>query len=40
MTARSEEAQWITWYNEESLHSALGYVPSAGYAEAFCWSQE
>ncbi|MGW7303939.1 MULTISPECIES: IS3 family transposase [unclassified Streptomyces] len=23
--------QWVTWYNEERLHSALGYVPPAEY---------
>ncbi|MFE1050771.1 IS3 family transposase, partial [Streptomyces olivaceus] len=26
--------QWITWYNEERLHSALDYVPPAEYEEA------
>ncbi|MFJ8159210.1 integrase core domain-containing protein [Streptomyces sp. NPDC094468] len=26
--------QWITWYNEERLHSALHYVPPAEYEEA------
>ncbi|MFE0644611.1 transposase, partial [Streptomyces sp. NPDC058877] len=32
--------QWITWYNEERLHSALDYVPPAEYEEAFWRSQE
>ncbi|WP_433544517.1 IS3 family transposase (plasmid) [Streptomyces sp. CA-294286] len=27
--------QWITWYNEERLHSALDYVPPAEYEGAF-----
>ncbi|WP_434100988.1 integrase core domain-containing protein [Streptomyces microflavus] len=25
--------QWITWYNEEWLHSALDYVPPASTRE-------
>ncbi|XQE84993.1 IS3 family transposase [Streptomyces microflavus] len=32
--------QWITWYNEERLHSALDYVPPAEYEEAFWRSHE
>lgn len=32
--------QWITWYNEERLHSALDYVSAAEYEEAFWQSQE
>jgi transposase InsO family protein len=32
--------QWITWYNEERLHSALDYVPPAEYEKAFWRSQE
>ncbi|WTC18820.1 IS3 family transposase [Streptomyces cellulosae] len=32
--------QWVTWYNEERLHSALDYVPPAEYEEAFWRSQE
>ncbi|WP_055594358.1 integrase core domain-containing protein [Streptomyces hirsutus] len=32
--------QWITWYNEERLHSALDYVPPAEHEEAFWRSQE
>ncbi|MFJ7063624.1 IS3 family transposase [Streptomyces microflavus] len=32
--------QWITWYNEERLHSALDYVPPAEYEGAFWRSQE
>ncbi|WP_374112465.1 IS3 family transposase [Streptomyces sp. CC210A] len=32
--------QWITWYNEERLHSALDYVLPAEYEEAFWRSQE
>uniref|UniRef100_UPI003F68728C IS3 family transposase n=1 Tax=Streptomyces polyasparticus TaxID=2767826 RepID=UPI003F68728C len=32
--------QWITWYNEERLHSALDYVPSAEYERDFWQSQE
>ncbi|MFB6784279.1 integrase core domain-containing protein, partial [Streptomyces sp. NPDC056352] len=27
--------QWITWYNEERLHSALDYVPPAEYEHDF-----
>lgn len=23
--------QWVAWYNEERLHSALGYVPPVEY---------
>ncbi|MFJ1656911.1 IS3 family transposase [Streptomyces sp. NPDC088337] len=30
--------QWVTWYNEERLHSALGYVPPAEY-ERDWWRQ-
>lgn len=26
--------QWVTWYNEERLHSALDYVPPAEYDAA------
>ncbi|MCX4419189.1 IS3 family transposase [Streptomyces mirabilis] len=32
--------QWITWYNEERLHSALDYVPPAEYERDFWQSQE
>ncbi|MFJ6635916.1 integrase core domain-containing protein [Streptomyces sp. NPDC091376] len=32
--------QWVTWHNEERLHSALDYVPPAEYEEAFWRSQE
>ncbi|MEV6190580.1 integrase core domain-containing protein [Streptomyces albidoflavus] len=32
--------QWITWRNEERLHSALGYVPPAEYEEAPWRSQK
>ena len=32
--------QWVTWYNEERLHSALDHVPPAEYEEAFWQSQE
>ncbi|MFE3474196.1 IS3 family transposase [Streptomyces bacillaris] len=32
--------QWIAWYNEERLHSALDYVPPTEYEEAFWRSQE
>lgn len=32
--------QWVTWYNEERLHTALYYVPPAEYEEAFWRSQE
>ncbi len=32
--------QWITWYNEERLHSALGYVPPAEYEQDYRRSQE
>lgn len=30
--------QWVTWYNEERLHSALDYVPPAEY-ERDWWRQ-
>jgi transposase InsO family protein len=32
--------QWITWYNEERLRSALDHVPPAEYEEAFWRSRE
>ncbi|MFE9687320.1 transposase [Streptomyces sp. NPDC006285] len=32
--------QWITWYNEERLHSGLDYVPPAEYERDFWQSQE
>ncbi len=32
--------QWITWHNEEWLHSALDYVPPAEYERAFRRSKE
>ncbi|BBJ37679.1 hypothetical protein SSPO_003970 [Streptomyces antimycoticus] len=32
--------QWVTWYNEERLHSALDYVPPAEYARGFWQSQQ
>ncbi|WP_405696664.1 DDE-type integrase/transposase/recombinase [Streptomyces sp. NBC_01185] len=32
--------QWITWYNEECLHSAPDYVPPAEYEGAFWRSKE
>ncbi|MFF3255899.1 integrase core domain-containing protein [Actinacidiphila glaucinigra] len=32
--------QWVTWYNEERLHSALEYVPPAEYERDFWRSQE
>ncbi|MFI6357966.1 IS3 family transposase [Streptomyces sp. NPDC050743] len=32
--------QWVTWYNEERLHSALDYVPPAEYERDFWRSQE
>ncbi len=31
--------QWVTWYNEERLHSALDYVPPAEY-ERDLWRQQ
>ncbi len=31
--------QWVTWCNEERLHSALDYVPSAEY-ERDWWRQQ
>ncbi|MDL5206362.1 integrase core domain-containing protein [Streptomyces sp. ALI-76-A] len=31
--------QWVTWYNEERLHSALDYVPPAEYERDF-WRQQ
>jgi putative transposase len=27
-------AQWVTWYNQERLHEALGYFPPAEYEAA------
>ena len=27
--------QWITWYNEERLHSVLNYVPPAEYEQDY-----
>lgn len=27
-------AHWVTWYNQERLHEALGYVPPAEYEAA------
>ncbi|MFE9766618.1 IS3 family transposase [Streptomyces sp. NPDC005808] len=32
--------QWVTWYNEERLHSAFDYVPPAEYERGFRRSQE
>ncbi|MFE7810466.1 integrase core domain-containing protein [Streptomyces sp. NPDC057433] len=32
--------QWVTWYNEERLHSALDYVPPAEYERDFQRSLE
>jgi transposase InsO family protein len=32
--------QWVTWYNEERLRSALEYVRPAEYERDFRWSQE
>ncbi|WP_326608959.1 integrase core domain-containing protein [Streptomyces scopuliridis] len=32
--------QWVTWYNQERLHSALGYIPPAEYERDFRRSQE
>ncbi|WP_432020988.1 integrase core domain-containing protein [Streptomyces sp. 1222.5] len=32
--------QWVTWNNEERLHSALDYVPPAEYERDFWQSQE
>ncbi|WP_079028371.1 IS3 family transposase [Streptomyces lividans] len=32
--------QWVTWYNEERLHSALDYVPPAEYERAWWREQE
>lgn len=32
--------QWVAWYNEERLHSALEYVPPAEYERAWRRSQE
>ncbi|WP_374227572.1 IS3 family transposase [Streptomyces sp. AC627_RSS907] len=31
--------QWVAWYNEERLHSALDYVPPAEYERAW-WQQQ
>ena len=32
--------QWITWYHEERLHSALDYVPPAEYEAAYYRTQQ
>ncbi|MFF4568003.1 IS3 family transposase [Streptomyces sp. NPDC001435] len=32
--------QWVTWYNEERLHSALGYVPPTEYERDWHRAQE
>ncbi|WP_374109074.1 IS3 family transposase [Streptomyces sp. CC228A] len=32
--------QWVAWYNEERLHSALDYVPPAEYERAWRRQQE
>jgi transposase InsO family protein len=32
--------QWVTWYNEERLHSAFDYVPPAEYERDFWQGQE
>ncbi|MEU2739683.1 integrase core domain-containing protein [Streptomyces sp. NPDC007095] len=32
--------QWVTWYNEERLHSALDYVPPPEYERDFWRSRE
>jgi putative transposase len=32
--------QWVAWYNEERLHSALDYVPPAEYERDYWRSQE
>ncbi|MBB1251914.1 transposase [Streptomyces sp. OF3] len=31
--------QWVTWHNEERLHSALDYVPPAEYEHDW-WRQQ
>ncbi|TFE58361.1 hypothetical protein E3E14_00435 [Streptomyces sp. ICN441] len=32
--------QWVTWYNEERLHSALDNVPPAEYERDFWQGQQ
>ncbi|MFI5534151.1 IS3 family transposase [Kitasatospora sp. NPDC051853] len=32
--------QWVTWYNEERLHSALDYVPPTEFEDDYWQSQE
>ncbi|RMB79766.1 integrase core domain-containing protein [Streptomyces shenzhenensis] len=32
--------QWVTWYNEERLRSALDYMPPVEYESGFRQSQE
>ncbi|MGW5449512.1 integrase core domain-containing protein [Streptomyces asiaticus] len=32
--------QWVTWYNQERLRSALDYVPPAEYERDFWRRQE
>ncbi|BFV57649.1 integrase core domain-containing protein [Kitasatospora sp. CMC57] len=31
--------QWVTWYNEERLHSALDYLPPAEYERDYWRTQ-
>ncbi|GAC57863.1 hypothetical protein GOHSU_26_00200 [Gordonia hirsuta DSM 44140 = NBRC 16056] len=28
-------AEWVSWYNHQRLHSALGHVPPAEYEAAY-----
>jgi transposase InsO family protein len=32
-------ADWVRWWNERRLHSALGYVPQAEYEAAY-WQRQ
>jgi len=31
-----ETMQWVSWYNNERLHSAIGHRPPQEVEEAFC----
>jgi transposase InsO family protein len=37
--ARREVFDWITWYNNERLHSSIGYMSPAAYEQSHALSQ-